>query len=309
MSDEETPSEISGRRPGAARARAAPSRLRAAAVAVAVPRGGGTARGPDGPGRATRGVEQRKARFWLPLLIPVGAIAVVAFFTLNISRVFLAASEADPQPRGRASRSASRSCILVGATVIAALPRDPHLVARARHGRASRSSCCSPARWCSAPACPSPRRRPASSSRRARRSTRSRSTRSRSSSSRPSRFDGPGRDQPDQVHRQGRDAHARLRRERGPRLRARGARRARRRRRSISSEGDYVIYCTIPGHRAAGMEADLDRRARAGDPTPEPGTETPTETTVPAGGTPSDTVPGSGADDPASQSSTGGTGG
>ncbi|MGZ6994642.1 MAG: hypothetical protein ACXVIM_05480, partial [Acidimicrobiia bacterium] len=43
-------------------------------------------------------VAQRKARLWLPLLIPIGAIGVVALFTLNISRVFLVASEGDTTP-------------------------------------------------------------------------------------------------------------------------------------------------------------------------------------------------------------------
>ena len=54
----------------------------------------------------------------------------------------------------------------------------------------------------------------------------------------------------------------------------------------------YTIYCTIPGHRAAGMQADdhgrsAGRQARAGHPEPDPDhgarRRTSTSTTVPAG--------------------------
>src|SRR3954451_23703277 len=85
---------------------------------------------PDEPGAlavATTGptvdpkVEQRKSRLWLPLLIPLGAIAVIALFTLNISRVFLVASEGDSTPAVIIAAGITVA-ILVGATVIAALP-------------------------------------------------------------------------------------------------------------------------------------------------------------------------------------------
>jgi hypothetical protein len=71
----------------------------------------------------------------------------------------------------------------------------------------------------------------------------------------------------------------------------------------LAPDTDYVIYCTIPGHRAAGMEADLKVGAAGG--TPEPGTETPT-TTAP-GATPVPAPDPSSDPDPAEQSSTGGT--
>jgi uncharacterized cupredoxin-like copper-binding protein len=68
----------------------------------------------------------------------------------------------------------------------------------------------------------------------------------------------------------------------------------------------YVIYCTLPGHRAAGMEADITVGPAAGKP--EPGTQTPTPTTAPNGGPTQTTVPaGTSPTSPASQSSTGGT--
>jgi plastocyanin len=49
----------------------------------------------------------------------------------------------------------------------------------------------------------------------------------------------------------------------------------------------YVMYCTLPGHRAAGMEATVT--AGAAGTTPEAGTATPTTTLV--GGPTSTTAP------------------
>jgi hypothetical protein len=60
----------------------------------------------------------------------------------------------------------------------------------------------------------------------------------------------------------------------------------------------YTVYCTIPGHRQAGMQADIIVGAAGG--APEAGTKTDTPTTT-APGTPTTTVP----PDKASQSSTG----
>src|SRR3954451_1869341 len=73
-----------------------------------------------GPGNDPK-VEQRKTRFWLPFLVPVGSILAVAFVALNLSRVFIASSEESsdfPVFIGIGIILA----ILAGATLVAALP-------------------------------------------------------------------------------------------------------------------------------------------------------------------------------------------
>lgn len=67
-------------------------------------------------------VELRKDRVWLPFLIPVVAILTVALFTINLSRIFLAASESSKDPAVIAAVIATLS-VLIGATVIAATPK------------------------------------------------------------------------------------------------------------------------------------------------------------------------------------------
>ena len=70
----------------------------------------------------------------------------------------------------------------------------------------------------------------------------------------------------------------------------------------LKPDTTYTIYCTLPGHRAAGMEADVIVGAAGG--TPQPGTQSPTQTTGP-GTTQTTVAPGTSNTDPASQSSTG----
>jgi plastocyanin len=89
-------------------------------VAVAVREEAGPPAVPTGPEHDPK-VQQRKTRFWLPLLVPVGSILAVAFVALNLSRVFLAASEESsdfPVVIGIGIILA----ILIGATIVAALP-------------------------------------------------------------------------------------------------------------------------------------------------------------------------------------------
>jgi hypothetical protein len=66
--------------------------------------------------------ERRKERLWLPFLLPVGAILVTAFVAFNVSRVFLAASETSTTPAVIIA-SGITIAILVGAAVISALPK------------------------------------------------------------------------------------------------------------------------------------------------------------------------------------------
>jgi plastocyanin len=65
--------------------------------------------------------EAKRTRVVLPFLIPIGAVLTVAFFALNISRVFLAASEGGQTFAVVVAVTITLS-ILVGATVVAALP-------------------------------------------------------------------------------------------------------------------------------------------------------------------------------------------
>jgi len=67
-------------------------------------------------------VELRKDRVWLPFLVPVGAILAVALFTINISRVFLAASQSSTDPAVIAAIIVTL-LVLFGATAIAAVPK------------------------------------------------------------------------------------------------------------------------------------------------------------------------------------------
>ena len=67
-------------------------------------------------------VELRKDRMWLPFLIPVVAIITVALFTINLSRIFLAASENSKDPAVIAAIIATLA-VLIGATVVAATPK------------------------------------------------------------------------------------------------------------------------------------------------------------------------------------------
>jgi uncharacterized cupredoxin-like copper-binding protein len=65
--------------------------------------------------------ELRKDRILLPFLLPVGAILAVALFAINLSRIFLAASQGDSTPAVVAAIIVTVG-ILVGATTIAAIP-------------------------------------------------------------------------------------------------------------------------------------------------------------------------------------------
>lgn len=71
---------------------------------------------------AEKRIELRKDRILLPFLLPVGAILAVALFAINLSRIFLAASQGGSTPAVVAAVIVTVG-ILGGATTIAAIPK------------------------------------------------------------------------------------------------------------------------------------------------------------------------------------------
>lgn len=71
---------------------------------------------------AEKRIELRKDRILLPFLLPVGAILAVALFAINLSRIFLAASQDGSSPAVVAAVLVTLG-ILGGATTIAAIPK------------------------------------------------------------------------------------------------------------------------------------------------------------------------------------------
>ena len=90
--------------------------------------GGGTAVAvAERPGAAVvteqqKRAELRKDRLLLPFLLPVGAILALALFAINLSRIFLAASQNESGPAVIAATLVTLG-ILAGATAIAAIPK------------------------------------------------------------------------------------------------------------------------------------------------------------------------------------------
>jgi len=77
---------------------------------------------PVWPPQPTPVQEKRKDRLWLPLLLPIGAILVTAFVAINVSRVFLAASE-DSSTIAVGIAIGITVLILVAAAAISAFPQ------------------------------------------------------------------------------------------------------------------------------------------------------------------------------------------
>jgi plastocyanin len=248
--------------------------------------------------------ENRKTRLWLPLLLPIGAIAVVAFYTLNVSRVFLAASEGGPTPAVIIASGITLS-ILIGASIIAAFPeiRTSSLVvglsgvmlvvllggslvlgASEPHEEAAEGYV--------QPAGPAINTLEVN----ALPDLRFQAT----------RFDVPaGINLVKYIDIGG--THTLLFDENAVPGFKLSVPQGRNEAKVELEEGDYVIYCDIPGHRAAGMEADLVVGPAPAVETPEPGTENPSTTTVVPGSTETTIPAGTDPSDPAAQSSTGGS--
>lgn len=246
-------------------------------------------------------LEAKRSRLWLPFLIPIGAIGAVAFLTLNISRVFLASSEGSTTPAVIIAAGITVA-ILVGATAIAALPeiRTSSLVVGGAvvalvvmlagslvlgaslpksEAQAGFVEPAGPAiNTLEVDALPE-------------------------LSFQAKKFDVPaGVNLVKYIDKGGThtlvfDKNAQP----GFLLEVPDGKNALKV--ELKQGTTYTIYCTIPGHRAAGMEAEIDVGAPGG--APEAGTQSATETTVPAGT--SSTAPGTGSsqNDPASQSNSG----
>jgi plastocyanin len=241
-------------------------------------------------------VQQRKTRFWLPLLVPLGSILAVAFIALNLSRVFIASSEESsdfPVFIGIGIILA----ILIGATVVAALPnlRTSSLILTVAGVLAVVLLAGSLVLGASLPkeeaaAGFQEPKGPAINTL----EVDALPTLSFQAKS----FDVPGGiNQIKYIDKGGShtlvfddNAQPGFELEVPKGLSASKV--------ELKPNSTYVIYCTIPGHRAAGMEADI--KVGAAGTAPEAGTQTDTPTTTAPGG-PTTTVP----PDKASQSSTG----
>ncbi len=295
MSDDETPSETPSDESSDDAAAETPTE----GAALAVPEASAAPAVAAGPAADPR-LEQRKSRLWLPFLIPVGAVAVVAFFTLNISRIFLAASEQDANWSVVIGVGITLA-ILIGATVIAAIPtiRTTSLVVGMTGVALVVLFAGSLVLGASLP-----------------------KSEANAGYVQPTgaaintleveaypelKFQATKFDVPaginlikyidkGGVHTLVFDKNA------VPGFELQVPTGLSAAKVDLKEGTTYTIYCTIPGHRAAGMEADIV----VGPPgaKPEPGTQSPTQTTAPAGGTPTTTQP---QGDGASQSSTGGS--
>lgn len=242
-------------------------------------------------------VEQRKSRLWLPFLIPVGSILAVAFVALNVSRVFLAASEQSTTPAVIVAIGITLS-ILIGATVVAALPdiRTSSLIvgmsfvmfvillAGSLVLGASLPKSEAPAGFVQ-PTGPAINTLEVDAL--------------PELSFQAKNFDVPaGINLLKYVDKGG--THTLVFADNAqPGLELQVPQGLSASKVELKQGVAYTIYCTVPGHRTAGMEATIT--VGAPGVKPEAGTESPTPTTTPPG-TPTTTQP---PGDPASQSSTG----
>jgi hypothetical protein len=252
--------------------------------------------------------EARKSRLILPLLIPLGAIAVVAFFTLNISRVFLAASENSSTPAVIIAAGVTIG-ILVGASVIAAFPdiRTSSLVvglcgvmvvvllagslvlgaseAHEEGGGGYQEPAGEAINTLEVDALPE--------------------LRLGANGVATNTFNAPaGINLIKYIDVGG--AHTLVFEQAFPGFELAVPSGLDAAKVDLAAGETYTIYCTLPGHRQAGMEAEIVVGAAATGATGEPGTENPTSTTVVPGAQEPPPNP-SPNEDPAGQSSTGGT--
>jgi plastocyanin len=269
-------------------------------VAVAVRDDAAVPAVPMGPAVDPR-AEARKSRFLLPLLIPLSAIGAVAFVALNVSRVFLVASEGSTTPAVIIAAGITVS-ILLGATVIAALPeiRTSSLIVGIAGVMLVVLLAGSLVLGASLPK---------SGKKAGYVEPAGKAINTLEIDAQPTlsfqakKFDVPaGVNLIKYVDKGGShtlvfDANAVP----GFELQVPAGQSSSKV--ELTQGKTYTVYCTIPGHRAAGMQADIVVGAPGGKP--EAGTQSPTVTTAPAGTTPTSNPGTSPGNNPASQSSSG----
>jgi hypothetical protein len=252
--------------------------------------------------------EARRSRFILPLLLPIGAIAVVAFYTLNISRVFLAASEGGPTPAVLIAAGVTIA-ILAGASVIAAFPdiRTSSLVLGLCGVMAVVLLAGSLVLGASEPHEEGGGGyvEPAGEAINTLEVDALPELRFGANGVATNTFNVPGGINLIKYIDVG-GTHTLVFEQAFPGFELAVPDGLDAAKVDLAPDETYTIYCTVPGHRQAGMEAEIVVGAAPAGATGEPGTENPTSTTVVPGA--QEPVPNPSPDeDPASQSSTGGT--
>jgi hypothetical protein len=232
------------------------------------------------PPPPTPSQERRKERVWLPLLVPICAVIAVAVYAFNVSRVFLAASK-DSSDIAVAIGAGITVAILAGATVIAAVPkiRTTSLVlalvgvfAVVMLSGSIVLGAAEPEHHAAA-ACPY---------------ATGKAVHVLNVTAGPgfnygqSVYNVPAgitqiNFQPQGTHTLSFD---------GPPFSACELETSQKvtEQLDFTPGAKYTIFCSIPGHRAAGMQAEIDVGAATAGAKPIPGTGTPTTTLVPPGG-------------------------
>jgi plastocyanin len=256
----------------------------------------------SGPGTDPR-AEARRTRVILPLLIPIGAILTVAFVTFNISRIFLASSEGSTTPAVLIAAGITLT-ILIGASVLAAFPdiRTSSLVlggcgvmvvillAGSLVLGASQPEKTAAAGF-KEPAGPAINTLEVDAL--------------PTLSFQAKNFAVPGGINQIKYNDKGGTHTLVFGDNKVPGFELMVPNGKNSAKVDLTPNSTYEIYCTIPGHKAAGMDATITVGAAGG--TPQPGTKSAVPTTVPLGGS-STTVPGTPTTTrPSSQASTGGT--
>ncbi len=288
---ESTATESSATEPSAAEPEAAvPARREEGAVPAAVEMG------PAADPRA----EARKTRIVLPFLLPIAAIGVVAFYSFNISRIFIAAAESDTTAAVIIAAGITLS-ILIGATVIAALPdiRTSSLVVGLSGVMLVVMLAGSLVLGTSQPKTEAAAGyvEPAG-----------KAINTLEIDALPelkfqaTKFNVPGGINLVKYVDKGGTHTLVFDNNKVPGFELQVPNGQSAAKVDLTAGQTYTVYCTIPGHRAAGMQADIIVGPNGG--APEPGTQSPTQTTGP-GTTQTTVAPGTSNTDKASQASTG----